>query len=130
MICLIFPILEIFSTELVFSLSLKNNSLYKYIRRKKIDLKCENFIYPNTQSISHFLLRFRPTDFRFAAFFFEGFLALCWTSSASHLIPSLVLALDSISLPYFSLCWGLQCPFLRLKYFDFHDINYQLENVI
>ena len=55
---------------------------------------------------SYFFPRFCAIGFRFAAFFFEGFLALCWVSSASHLLSSLAPPFASI--------------FLHLKCGDFH----------
>ena len=78
MIFLIFPILEIFSIDLVFWISLEN-VLYKYIHSKKMirKVKILSNKTPNRSRFclqsSYFFPRFRAIGFRFAAFFFEGF---------------------------------------------------------
>ena len=78
MICLISPILEIFSIDPVCWISWKE-CLYKYIHSKKMirKVKILSNKTPNRSRFwlqsSYFFPRFRAIDFRFSAFFFEGF---------------------------------------------------------
>ena len=70
---------------------------------------------------SYFLPRFCTNDLRFSAFFFDGFLALWWTSSDSHLQLDFCfgagLGFDFTLLHFIGVCGA---SFHRLKYGDFH----------
>ena len=70
---------------------------------------------------SYFLPRFCTNDLRFAAFFFEGFLALWWISSASHLQLDFFFGagfrFDFTLLLFIGVCGAF---FHRLKCGDFH----------
>ena len=70
---------------------------------------------------SYFLPRFCTNDLRFAAFFFEGFLALWWTSSDSHLQLDFFFGagfrFDFTLLLFIGVCGAF---FHRLKCGDFH----------
>ena len=111
MLFLIFPILEIFSIDMVFWISL-DNVLYKYIQQKKVIRKVK-ILSNKTPNRSRFCLQscsssraFVPLASILQPSFSKAFLALCWVSSASHLLSSLAPAFASI--------------FLHLKYGDFH----------